>query len=56
MSLILMYLTVGTFVSLKALVAEAIGSYDTMDLFRHTTELSTHVSITDRSLMFSLFT
>lgn len=26
----------------QALVAEAIGSYDTMDLFRHTTELSTH--------------
>ncbi|KAK0142986.1 Tetratricopeptide repeat protein 37 [Merluccius polli] len=26
----------------QALIAEAVGSYDTMDLFRHTTELSTH--------------
>ncbi|XP_048838840.1 tetratricopeptide repeat protein 37 [Brienomyrus brachyistius] len=26
----------------QALIAENIGSYDTMDLFRHTTELSTH--------------
>ncbi|XP_009951272.1 PREDICTED: tetratricopeptide repeat protein 37 [Leptosomus discolor] len=26
----------------QALVAETIGSYDTMDLFRHTTELSMH--------------
>uniref|UniRef100_A0A667YTE5 SKI3 subunit of superkiller complex n=1 Tax=Myripristis murdjan TaxID=586833 RepID=A0A667YTE5_9TELE len=27
----------------QALIAETVGSYDTMDLFRHTTELSTHV-------------
>uniref|UniRef100_A0A8D2KVA6 Tetratricopeptide repeat domain 37 n=1 Tax=Varanus komodoensis TaxID=61221 RepID=A0A8D2KVA6_VARKO len=27
----------------QALVAETIGSYETMDLFRHTTELSMHV-------------
>ncbi|XP_037536593.1 tetratricopeptide repeat protein 37 [Nematolebias whitei] len=27
----------------QALVAERVGSYDTMDLFRHTTELSTHM-------------
>ncbi|XP_053276715.1 SKI3 subunit of superkiller complex protein [Pleuronectes platessa] len=27
----------------QALIAERVGSYDTMDLFRHTTELSTHV-------------
>lgn len=27
----------------QALIAEKVGSYDTMDLFRHTTELSTHV-------------
>ncbi|KAM9858154.1 superkiller complex protein 3 [Aulostomus maculatus] len=26
----------------QALIAERVGSYDTMDLFRHTTELSTH--------------
>ncbi|XP_030866970.2 superkiller complex protein 3 [Gorilla gorilla gorilla] len=26
----------------QALIAEAIGSYDTMDLFRHTTELNMH--------------
>uniref|UniRef100_A0A4W5KN27 SKI3 subunit of superkiller complex n=1 Tax=Hucho hucho TaxID=62062 RepID=A0A4W5KN27_9TELE len=26
----------------QALIAEMVGSYDTMDLFRHTTELSTH--------------
>uniref|UniRef100_A0A8B9JX98 Tetratricopeptide repeat domain 37 n=1 Tax=Astyanax mexicanus TaxID=7994 RepID=A0A8B9JX98_ASTMX len=26
----------------QALIAETVGSYDTMDLFRHTTELSTH--------------
>uniref|UniRef100_A0A3B3SLZ1 SKI3 subunit of superkiller complex n=1 Tax=Paramormyrops kingsleyae TaxID=1676925 RepID=A0A3B3SLZ1_9TELE len=26
----------------QALIAENIGNYDTMDLFRHTTELSTH--------------
>uniref|UniRef100_A0A8C3J870 Tetratricopeptide repeat domain 37 n=1 Tax=Calidris pygmaea TaxID=425635 RepID=A0A8C3J870_9CHAR len=26
----------------QALIAESIGSYDTMDLFRHTTELSMH--------------
>ncbi|KAJ3604243.1 hypothetical protein NHX12_028984 [Muraenolepis orangiensis] len=26
----------------QALIAEKVGSYDTMDLFRHTTELSTH--------------
>lgn len=26
----------------QALIAEAVGSYDTMDLFRHTTELSMH--------------
>ncbi|TSM86011.1 Tetratricopeptide repeat protein 37 [Bagarius yarrelli] len=26
----------------QAFVAETVGSYDTMDLFRHTTELSTH--------------
>ncbi|XP_064152615.1 tetratricopeptide repeat protein 37 [Anguilla rostrata] len=26
----------------QALIAEAVGSYDTMDLYRHTTELSTH--------------
>uniref|UniRef100_A0A9R1SH51 SKI3 subunit of superkiller complex n=2 Tax=Cyprinus carpio TaxID=7962 RepID=A0A9R1SH51_CYPCA len=26
----------------QALIAESVGSYDTMDLFRHTTELSTH--------------
>ncbi|RVE68406.1 hypothetical protein OJAV_G00090930 [Oryzias javanicus] len=26
----------------QALIAEGVGSYDTMDLFRHTTELSTH--------------
>lgn len=29
--------------SYQALIAERVGSYDTMDLFRHTTELSTHV-------------
>lgn len=29
--------------SKQALIAEKIGSYDTMDLFRHTTELSSHV-------------
>lgn len=27
----------------QALIAESVGSYDTMDLFRHTTELSTHM-------------
>uniref|UniRef100_A0AAQ5Z5G4 Tetratricopeptide repeat domain 37 n=1 Tax=Amphiprion ocellaris TaxID=80972 RepID=A0AAQ5Z5G4_AMPOC len=27
----------------QALIAENVGSYDTMDLFRHTTELSTHM-------------
>ncbi|KAM7391819.1 hypothetical protein PAMP_022476 [Pampus punctatissimus] len=27
----------------QALIAEKVGSYDTMDLFRHTTELSTHM-------------
>lgn len=27
----------------QAMIAEKVGSYDTMDLFRHTTELSTHV-------------
>uniref|UniRef100_A0A8C3AV10 SKI3 subunit of superkiller complex n=1 Tax=Cyclopterus lumpus TaxID=8103 RepID=A0A8C3AV10_CYCLU len=27
----------------QALIAERVGSYDTMDLFRHTTELSTHM-------------
>uniref|UniRef100_A0A3Q3MVM9 SKI3 subunit of superkiller complex n=1 Tax=Labrus bergylta TaxID=56723 RepID=A0A3Q3MVM9_9LABR len=27
----------------QALIAERVGSYDTMDLFRHTTELSTHI-------------
>uniref|UniRef100_A0A3P9LZF4 Tetratricopeptide repeat domain 37 n=1 Tax=Oryzias latipes TaxID=8090 RepID=A0A3P9LZF4_ORYLA len=27
----------------QALIAEGVGSYDTMDLFRHTTELSTHM-------------
>ncbi|KAL2091868.1 hypothetical protein ACEWY4_011666 [Coilia grayii] len=26
----------------QALIAEMVGSYDTMDLFRHTTELNTH--------------
>lgn len=26
----------------QALIAETVGSYDTMDLFRHTTELGTH--------------
>uniref|UniRef100_W5M043 SKI3 subunit of superkiller complex n=1 Tax=Lepisosteus oculatus TaxID=7918 RepID=W5M043_LEPOC len=26
----------------QALIAETVGSYETMDLFRHTTELSTH--------------
>ncbi|KAF6729349.1 Tetratricopeptide repeat protein 37 [Oryzias melastigma] len=26
----------------QALIAEGVGSYDTMDLFRHTTELSSH--------------
>uniref|UniRef100_A0AAV2MSR5 Tetratricopeptide repeat domain 37 n=1 Tax=Knipowitschia caucasica TaxID=637954 RepID=A0AAV2MSR5_KNICA len=26
----------------QAIIAEKVGSYDTMDLFRHTTELSTH--------------
>ncbi|XP_073716319.1 superkiller complex protein 3 [Misgurnus anguillicaudatus] len=26
----------------QAIIAETVGSYDTMDLFRHTTELSTH--------------
>lgn len=52
--LILKYLTVTTYVSLKALVAEAVGSFDAMDLFRHTTELAMHVSIADRYLMFSL--
>lgn len=29
--------------SYQALIAERVGSYETMDLFRHTTELSTHV-------------
>lgn len=29
--------------STQALIAEKVGNYDTMDLFRHTTELSTHV-------------
>lgn len=29
--------------SAQALIAEKVGNYDTMDLFRHTTELSTHV-------------
>ncbi|KAJ0041718.1 hypothetical protein NL108_008022, partial [Boleophthalmus pectinirostris] len=28
----------------QAMIAEKVGSYDTMDLFRHTTELSTQVS------------
>ncbi|RMC17980.1 hypothetical protein DUI87_04854 [Hirundo rustica rustica] len=28
----------------QALIAETIGSYDTMDLFRHTTELSMHLA------------
>ncbi|XP_066567919.1 superkiller complex protein 3 [Amia ocellicauda] len=27
----------------QALIAESVGSYETMDLFRHTTELSTHI-------------
>ncbi|KAI9527787.1 hypothetical protein NQZ68_027877 [Dissostichus eleginoides] len=27
----------------QALIAERVGSFDTMDLFRHTTELSTHM-------------
>ncbi|XP_022607239.1 tetratricopeptide repeat protein 37 [Seriola dumerili] len=27
----------------QALIAERVGSYDTMDLFRHTTELNTHM-------------
>ncbi|XP_007562886.1 tetratricopeptide repeat protein 37 [Poecilia formosa] len=27
----------------QALIAERVGSYDTMDLFRHTTELGTHM-------------
>lgn len=27
----------------QALIAESVGSFDTMDLFRHTTELSTHM-------------
>ncbi|XP_011614358.2 tetratricopeptide repeat protein 37 isoform X1 [Takifugu rubripes] len=27
----------------QALIAEKVGNYDTMDLFRHTTELSTHM-------------
>ncbi|KFV54127.1 Tetratricopeptide repeat protein 37, partial [Tyto alba] len=27
----------------QALIAEKVGSYDTMDLFRHTTELSMHI-------------
>lgn len=27
----------------QALIAEKVGNYDAMDLFRHTTELSTHV-------------
>ncbi|XP_072289660.1 tetratricopeptide repeat protein 37 [Eucyclogobius newberryi] len=27
----------------QAIIAEKVGSYDTMDLFRHTTELSTHM-------------
>uniref|UniRef100_A0A3Q3WEK4 Uncharacterized protein n=1 Tax=Mola mola TaxID=94237 RepID=A0A3Q3WEK4_MOLML len=31
------------FSSHQALIAERVGSYDTMDLFRHTTELSTHM-------------
>uniref|UniRef100_A0A8C9VB08 SKI3 subunit of superkiller complex n=1 Tax=Scleropages formosus TaxID=113540 RepID=A0A8C9VB08_SCLFO len=31
-----------TAVIFQALIAETVGSYDTMDLFRHTTELSTH--------------
>lgn len=30
---------------LQALIAETVESYDTMDLFRHTTELSTHVRV-----------
>ena len=28
----------------QALIAETVGDEDAMDLFRHTTELSTHVS------------
>ncbi|KAL6085656.1 hypothetical protein STEG23_008997, partial [Scotinomys teguina] len=28
--------------NIEALIAETVGSYDTMDLFRHTTELSMH--------------
>ncbi|XP_063468353.1 superkiller complex protein 3 isoform X2 [Symphalangus syndactylus] len=28
--------------NIEALIAEAVGSYDTMDLFRHTTELNMH--------------
>ena len=31
--------------SCQALIAEVVGSYDTMDLFRHTTEISTHVRL-----------
>lgn len=31
--------------SQQALIAEMVGSYDAMDLFRHTTELNTHVSV-----------
>ncbi len=33
------------FLIIQALIAESVGSYDTMDLFRHTTELSTHVCL-----------
>ena len=31
--------------SLKAFIAESLGDDDTMDLFRHTTELCDNVSI-----------
>lgn len=31
------------FVLFKALIAETVGDEDAMDLFRHTTELATHV-------------
>lgn len=46
MSQFLKYMTTATLASLQALIAETIGSYDTMDLFRHTTELNMHVSVT----------
>uniref|UniRef100_A0A3B3XJJ4 Tetratricopeptide repeat domain 37 n=1 Tax=Poecilia mexicana TaxID=48701 RepID=A0A3B3XJJ4_9TELE len=36
-------LYVNCWIGQQALIAERVGSYDTMDLFRHTTELSTHM-------------